>query len=92
MKRVVWDLRYESQSPVSLKSKEPANIYQGYDYGRMALPGKYSVAFYQVVRGEISKLTEPVPFSLSFLEINKQMGFDRSGIEAFAKEPNYCPS
>ena len=83
---VLWDLRYESQSPISLTSKEPKNIYQGYDFGRMALPGKYSVKAFQVVRGEITELAGPQEFSLKFLEINKQMGYDRSGIEKFAQE------
>lgn len=81
-----WDLRYESQSPVSLKSKAPKNIYQGYDFGRMALPGKYSVKGYQVVRGKVTELTEAEEFTVKFLELNKQMGYDRSGIETFAKE------
>ena len=52
----------------------------------MALPGKYTVKAYQVVGGEVSELTEAQNFTLKFLEINKQMGYDRSGIEAFAKE------
>ncbi len=86
IKTVVWDLRYDSQTPVSLKAKAPKNIYQGYDFGRMALPGKYTVKAYQVVGGEVSELTEAQNFTLKFLEINKQMGYDRSGIEAFAKE------
>ncbi len=81
-----WDLRYESQSPISLKSKEPKNIYQGYDFGRMALPGKYSVKGYQVVKGKVTELTEAEEFTVKFLELNKQMGYDRSGIETFAKE------
>ncbi|MGB0403618.1 MAG: VPS10 domain-containing protein [Salibacteraceae bacterium] len=84
--KMVWDLRYESQSPVSLKSKGPKNIYQGYDFGRMALPGIYSVALFQMAQGKITNLTEPQQFNVKFLEINKQMGLDRTSIEAFAKE------
>ena len=83
---VVWDLRYDSQSPVTTKSKAPKNIYQGYDFGRMALPGKYSVSIFQMYQGKISALAGPQEFALKFLEINKQMGYDRSGIEQFTNE------
>ena len=86
IKRLVWDLRLESQSPVSLKSREPKSIYQGYDYGRMALPGQYTVSMNQVIRGKITELVRPVSFNLKFLEINKQIGFDRTSIELFAGE------
>ncbi len=83
---VIWDLRYDSQSPVTTENKAPKNIYQGYDFGRMALPGKYNVSIFQMYQGKVSKLVGPQEFSLKFLEINKQMGYDRSGIEQFAKE------
>ena len=86
IKRLVWDLRLESQSPISLKSREPKSIYQGYDYGRMALPGQYTVSMNQVIRGKITELVRPVSFNLKFLEINKQIGFDRTSIELFAGE------
>ena len=86
LKRIVWDLRLESQSPISLKSNEPKNIYQGYDFGRMALPGQYTVSLSQVVGGEVTELVQPVGFNLKFLEINKQIGFDRTAIELFASE------
>ena len=52
----------------------------------MALPGKYSVKGYQVARGKVTELTEAEEFTVKFLELNKQMGYDRSGIETFAKE------
>ncbi|MBD79442.1 MAG: glycosyl hydrolase [Crocinitomicaceae bacterium] len=86
LNRITWDLRFEPQSPVSLKSKKPKNIYQGYDYGRMALPGQYTVSMSQVVRGKVEELTQPVGFNLKFLELNKQIGFDRTAIEAFAAD------
>ena len=82
----IWDLRFDSQSPVSTKSKEPKNIYEGYDFGRMALPGKYSVSIFQMYQGKISSIAGPQEFALKFLEINKQMGYDRSGIEIFAND------
>lgn len=83
---VIWDLRYDSQSPVTTETKAPKNIYQGYDFGRMALPGKYTVSIFQMYQGKISELVGPQEFSLKFLEINKQMGYDRSGIEQFANK------
>lgn len=86
IKKVVWDLRYESQSPVSLKSKAPKNIYQGYDFGRMALPGKYQVALFKVEQGKVSPLTAKSEFNVTFLEINQQMSYDRTGVESFALE------
>ena len=86
LSRFTWDLRYDSQSPVSLKEKKPRSIYEGYDFGRMALPGKYTLSMSQVYRGQVSELTEPIGFSLKFLEINKQMSYDRTAVEAFASD------
>ena len=86
MSRFVWDLRLDSKSPVTLQDKKPKNIYQGYDFGRMALPGKYTISLSQYYRGKVEDLTEPIAFSLKFLEINKQMSYDRTAVEEFASD------
>ncbi|MCB0481872.1 MAG: glycosyl hydrolase [Flavobacteriales bacterium] len=86
LSRFVWDLRLDTESPVSLEEKTPKNIYEGYDFGRMALPGKYTVSLSQYHRGKIQDLTEPIGFSLKFLEINKQISFDRTAVESFASK------
>ncbi|UTW64589.1 glycosyl hydrolase [bacterium SCSIO 12741] len=84
--RFVWDLRLDPQSPVSLKDHKPKSIYESYDIGRMALPGKYTVSLHQVVRGKVEQLVAPVSFNVRFLENNKQMSYDRTGVEEFASE------
>jgi photosystem II stability/assembly factor-like uncharacterized protein len=60
--RVVWDLRYENPSPVSLKDNkfEPTEKSSS---GLLAMPGKYFVSMSLVVRGEEKQLFGPVEFN-----------------------------
>ncbi len=60
--RVVWDLRYDSPSPVNLKDNkfEPTEKAGS---GLLAMPGKYFVSMSLVVRGEEKQLFGPVEFN-----------------------------
>ena len=60
--RVVWDLRYESPSPINLKDNkfEPTEKSSS---GLLAMPGKYFVSMAMIVRGEEKKLFGPVEFN-----------------------------
>ena len=60
--RVVWDLRYESPSPIKLKDNkfEPTEKSSS---GLLAMPGKYSVSMSLVVRGEEKQLFGPIEFN-----------------------------
>lgn len=64
--RVVWDLRYESPSPVNLKDNKFEPIEKS-SSGLLAMPGKYSVSMSLVVRGEEKQLFGPVEFDAVIL-------------------------
>jgi len=60
--RIVWDLTYASKSPVSKSTKTLKNG----DFP--VLPGKYNVTVYKNIDGKITKISEPVGFTVKRLE------------------------
>jgi photosystem II stability/assembly factor-like uncharacterized protein len=86
LQRIVWDYRYDPQTPVDPKAKKPKDPWADYNAGRMVLPGIYTVRMLQVVRDEVLELTEPVSFTVNLLGINKLQGTDRVSIDAFSEK------
>ncbi len=64
--RIVWDGRYPSKQPVSLRPR-PENIFGNPDQGILAMPGEYSVSLMQSVNGELTELVPERTFRLQSL-------------------------
>lgn len=67
IKRVNWNLRYPSMTPVKL-SKGKVGRYSSPDNGPFVLPGEYTVELHAYNEGEFSKLVDAQPFEVEALE------------------------
>ncbi len=83
--RVVWDLRYESTQPVTVRD-ERAGGPGRQSSGMLVMPGKYKVAMSIVVRGEEKQISSPVEFNVKVLENTTLPAADRAEYVAFHKK------
>ncbi len=68
LKRLVWDYRYNSSSPVTnRRTVPPDNLFTGPDQGHLALPGQYSVSLQKFEDGVLSPIAGPVAFNVQSL-------------------------
>lgn len=67
VKRIVWDGRYPSVSPVNLRRPASENPFSNVDAGTFAMPGTYTVSLSQSINGETTELVAPVSFKLKTL-------------------------
>ena len=83
--RVVWDLKYESHSPVNLKDNkfEPTEKSGS---GLLAMPGKYSVSMSIVIRGEEKQLFGPLDFNAVVLNNTTLPAENRNEVVEFQKK------
>lgn len=81
MKRITWDFRYPSSSPINLNRR--GGFFGG---GPMVAPGTYQVAISQAVNGEINSLTEPVSFVVTPLNNTTLPAADREAMVAFEQK------
>jgi photosystem II stability/assembly factor-like uncharacterized protein len=83
--RVVWDLRYESPSPINLKDNKFEPIEKS-SSGLLAIPGKYFVSISMVVRGEEKLLFGPVDFNAVVLNNTSLPAVNRQEVVEFQKK------
>jgi photosystem II stability/assembly factor-like uncharacterized protein len=83
--RIVWDLRYESTSPV-MASNNKFDPVARQNSGIFAMPGKYSVELSMVYRGEEKKLSGPVDFNVVVLNNTTLPAENRAELTAFQKK------
>ncbi|MCB0852765.1 MAG: glycosyl hydrolase, partial [Bacteroidetes bacterium] len=81
VKRMTWDLRYPSSSPIRLRGNSPFGGRGG--SGHLVLPGKYFVSLSQSVNGKISELVGPQPFTVKSLNNTTLPAEDREALVAF---------
>ncbi|MGD2109228.1 MAG: glycosyl hydrolase [Phycisphaerae bacterium] len=81
--RVAWDLRYPAPRPTALKPPPDRPPWWKPPSGPLALPGTYTVTLAKEVDGEITNLTESVPFDVVPLELATFAAEDRAGLLAF---------
>ena len=67
VKRIYWDGRYPSVSPISLGGSSFDNPFASEDTGIPAMPGNYTVSLARSVNGQITDLVEPQAFKLKTL-------------------------
>jgi len=84
--RAVWDLRYYSISPVSVKEK--FNPVDEQKSSTLVLPGKYKVSVSMVTREGVKELSGPVEFNTTLLK-NTTLPADKyDELIAFQKKAN----
>ncbi|RLD53473.1 MAG: glycosyl hydrolase, partial [Bacteroidetes bacterium] len=83
--KVNWNLRFPGTSPVKIKDGKYDPLSMG-GSGMYVLPGKYFVSLSQVVRGEISELSDPVGFVVKSLDNTTLPAEDREGLVAFQNQ------
>ncbi len=83
--RVVWDLHYANQSPVSL-SKNKFSPTKKTSSGMLAMPGNYSVSVSLYQNGNINQIAGPVKFEAKVLQNTSLPAKDRGELVAFQKK------
>jgi len=68
VKRMQWDLRYASKSPINLNKPKFYNPYAGDDSGIMVKPGKYTIFMSEAIGGTVEPKGEPVTFEVKRLD------------------------
>ena len=82
MNRLVWDFRYESLLPIELKDRKPSR-YGSAPSGALAAPGNYSVQLSKIKDGQVTDLTERVPFTIQSLDNATLSAPDKQALTAF---------
>lgn len=83
--RIVWDLRYESTSPVTANNNKFDPVGRQ-NSGIFAMPGKYSVEMSIVYRGEEKKLSGPESFNIVVLNNTTLPAENRAELSTFQKK------
>lgn len=83
IKRLHWDFRYPTTTPVSLKRGGFDNPFSSPDQGHLVLPGSYQVAMGKVVAGEYTELVGPQSFKVVPLNNTTLPAKDREALVAF---------
>ncbi|MEY3243131.1 MAG: hypothetical protein RIR11_4570 [Bacteroidota bacterium] len=87
MKRLVWDLRYNTTAPVQGRYKPaPDQLFGGEETGHLAIPGKYFVAISKFEDGSMTALTTPTPFNVKALGNASLPAKDQQAYLAFCKK------
>lgn len=85
VKRIVWDGRYPSVSPVSLQPPSE-NIFSSLDVGTLAMPGEYTVSLSKSINGTITELVPSTNFTLKTLGGVTLPAEDRADLVEFQRE------
>ena len=86
LKRLHWDFRYPSTSPVSLRSGGFDNPFSSPDVGHLVAPGTYNVSLAKVVNSEMTELVGPQSFEVVPLNNTTLPAEDREALVAFQKK------
>jgi len=83
--RIAWDIRYSSPFPLHLKNNRYDPLAKDND-GMLAMPGKYFVSLSLSDHGNISILTDPVPFNVVALNNTTLPAKDRKAVFDFQRK------
>ncbi|MGI9160448.1 MAG: WD40/YVTN/BNR-like repeat-containing protein, partial [Saprospiraceae bacterium] len=87
LKRLVWDFRYNTASPVTGRyTPTPDQLFGDGDKGHLALPGTYNVALYKYEDGVLSLLAGPVRFAAKSLNNATLPAVDKQAYLDFCKQ------
>jgi len=85
VKRMVWDFRYPSTEPVSLRASN-SRFGRRFSGGHLAAPGTYYVSMSKYVDGVVTELVPKQPFVLKALPNTTLPATDRKALLAFQNE------
>jgi hypothetical protein len=91
MKRITWDLRYQSNRPVSSRTEKFTPVAAPSGGGRRfgggggmpVMPGDYSISLSMVSRDGVTQLTSEVPFKAAALNLATLPAEDREAVASF---------
>jgi hypothetical protein len=86
LNRVVWDFRFDSPRPISLKDFDSSIPWNEPDKGYMAVPGKYYVSMSRFVDGVFSKMVPPQEFTCKPLGNATLPAEDKNALYQFNKK------
>jgi len=86
VQRFHWNLRYTLQNPIDLSSPSFYNPFGGRDEGTLVAPGSYTIDMSLLKDGELTSLTNPVPFEVKALDNVEMPAENRAEKVAFQKE------
>ena len=81
--RVTWDMNYATSKAVT---GVQSSGWSPFSAGLMAIPGTYSATLYKRVKGEVTRLAEPVEFELSPITNAALSNASRKEVLAFGKK------
>lgn len=85
MKRIVWNHRYETTTPVKLNKSAPGR-YSMADDGYLALPGTYTVEVHLVSDGSSKLLVPAQSFEIKTLNNSTLPAADKEALNAFMED------
>lgn len=88
LKRLKWDLRYDSKRPINLKKPAFYNPFGGNDAGTLVAPGNYTVSLSKLVNGQEAQIADPVSFKIKALNNTVLPTSDRNALVAFQTKVN----
>jgi photosystem II stability/assembly factor-like uncharacterized protein len=84
--RIVWNFRYNTFNPISLKPFDDSVPWNEPDRGYMVVPGNYNVSLSKFEDGTFTELVAPVQFTCKPLNITSLPAEDKLGLDAFNKK------
>lgn len=82
MNRLVWDFRYESLVPIELRDRKKSR-YGSLPSGALAAPGQYTAQLSKVKDGQVTDLTDKIPFTIKSLNNATLSATDKDALTAF---------
>ncbi len=84
--RIVWDFRYNTFTPISLKPFDDTVPWNEPDRGYMVVPGNYNVSLSKFEDGVFTELVAPKKFSCKPLNITSLPAEDKLALDKFNKK------
>lgn len=86
LNRLVWNFRYDTFSPVSVREAEEGAPWDSPDQGYMAAPGKYNISLSEFADGKFTELCSPKEFNCVPLNLNTISVKDKEALDSFNKK------
>ncbi|NNG27112.1 MAG: glycosyl hydrolase, partial [Ignavibacteriaceae bacterium] len=84
--RIVWNFRYNTFNPISLKPFDYSVPWNEPDRGYMVVPGNYNVSLSKFENGAFTELVAPIKFNCKPLNITSLPADDKIALDTFNKK------
>jgi photosystem II stability/assembly factor-like uncharacterized protein len=86
IKRITWDLRHATPAPVTNRyTPDPDVLFGSAELGHLVMPGTYAVTLSKYEDGQLTALTEAVPFEVEYLN-QASLPTDRAAYDTFVRK------